>query len=124
MADETNTVLVVDDHPDLCAIMVRMLELCGRSATYALDGVEALEAIRRSPPGLVLLDIMMPGLGGFEVLKAVRDDPRFSSIPVVMCSAIGDPSTRREATELGAQDYMVKGHFGYDELKAMVEKYV
>ena len=126
MSGGTNVsrVLVVDDHPDLCRMMVRLVELAGHPATCAADGQAALDAIRRGPPpSLVLLDIMMPGMAGWDVLRAVRADPALDCVSVVMCSALGDPDARRRAVALGAQDYLVKGQFGADDLFAIVTRF-
>ena len=118
------TVLVVDDQPDLCTALVRLLKLSGHDAAAALDGESALEFVRATPPGLVILDAMMPGISGFDVLQALRADPRTQALPVVMFSALSDPAVRARAMALGAQDYLVKSVASYDDLSATVERYV
>lgn len=117
-------VLVVDDQPDLCTVMVRLLRHCGYDARCAEDGRAALEFIQETPAtALVILDVMMPGMSGFEVLQALRADPQTTRLPVVMYSALNDPTSRRQAMELGAQDYLVKSMAGYEELKQVIARY-
>ena len=88
-----------------------------------MDGAEALEHVRREPPGLVVLDVMMPGMSGLDVLAALRADPETAAVPVVMYSALADPAARRTALALGAADYLVKGRASYDELRAAVDRF-
>ena len=117
------TVLVVDDHPDLCELLARLLRLGGHAAACSTDGAEALDLVRREPPGLVVLDVMMPGMSGLDVLAALRADPETAAVPVVMYSAFADPAARRKALALGAADYLVKGWASYDELRAAVDRF-
>jgi CheY-like chemotaxis protein len=117
-----STVLVVDDHPDLCTMLGRLLRYAGHDATCVMDGAAALDFVNEQQPDVVLLDVMLPGLSGYEVLAALRADDRTRSVPVVMYSAMGDPSARRRAFELGAQEYLVKSCTGFDQLTATVER--
>lgn len=116
-------VLVVDDQPDLCTVLVRLLRLCGYDAASAEDGEAALDFVRATPPALVILDVMMPGMNGFDVLAALRADPRTTGLPVVMYSALNDPASRRQAMALGAQDYLVKSMAGYEELRQVIARF-
>lgn len=118
-----STVLVVDDHPDQCTMLGRLLRYAGHDATCVMDGAAALEFMLRRQPDLVLLDVMLPGLSGYEVLATLRADDRTREVPVVMYSALSDPAARRRALDLGAQDYLVKALTGFDQLTAMVERH-
>lgn len=109
-----SSVLVVDDNPDLCDVLVRLLCRSGFAADHADDGPAAMNAVRARPPAVVVLDVMMPGLDGFAVLRALRDDPRTAGVPVVMYTALDDPAARRRALAMGAQDYLVKGLTTFD----------
>jgi CheY-like chemotaxis protein len=116
-------ILVVDDNPDLCDVLVRLLRLSGFAAAGVDDGAAALHAVRATPPALVILDVSMPGMDGFEVLRELRGDPGTAAVPVVMYTALNDPSARGRALALGAQDYLVKGATTFDRLAAVVGRY-
>lgn len=117
-------VLVVDDDPDLCTILVRLIQYLGFNAAAAPDGSAALEAIRRDPPSLVLLDIMLPGMDGLEVLSKLKQNPATSAVPVAMYSASGDPDIRRRAMALGAEDYVVKNAATFDQIQNLLARYM
>jgi CheY-like chemotaxis protein len=116
-------ILIVDDYPDLCTMMIRLLERCGHEATAVEDGAAALRFVRDTPPAMVLLDLMMPDMTGFDVLRAMRADPRTRDVPVVMYTAMDDANLRRQAMEMGAQDYLVKARSSFDEFVAVVDRY-
>ena len=111
-------VLLVDDNLDMREYVQRLL---ARSYTVipARDGQEALELARANPPDLVLTDVMMPRMDGFQLLKALREDPRTQTLPVIMLSARAGEESRVEGMEAGADDYLVKP-FTARELMARV----
>jgi DNA-binding response OmpR family regulator len=113
----TDTILTVDDEPRF----IRLIEANLRAADYmvlsAAEGESALEIIVEKKPDLVLLDVMMPGMDGFEVLDRIRE---FSNIPVVMLTAKGEEADRVEGLNRGADDYIVKP-FSATELLARVK---
>lgn len=118
--------LVVDDAPDLADVVARLLRRAGHRVATAEDGAAALAALAGRPAAdrfdAVLLDVMMPGVDGFDVLRAVRADPRTAGLPVALFTAVCDAASRRRAAELGADAYLVKGRTGYDELTATVAR--
>jgi len=103
----TSRILVVDDNADLREYLRRILGAEWIVET-APDGVSALEAARIAPPALVLADVMMPGLSGFGLLAALRQDPRTQSVPVVMLSARSGEEAKVEGLDAGADDYLTK----------------
>ena len=105
---ETATILVVDDLPANRDLMMRRLERSGFHVLSSASGPEALELLRRAPVDLVLLDIMMPGMTGLDVLKTVRMTRTTATIPVVMVTAKTDSEDVVEALSLGANDYVTK----------------
>ncbi|MGZ8320151.1 MAG: ATP-binding protein [Telluria sp.] len=115
-------VLVIDDNEDIVLHLKRVLEPEARieSAGNALAG---LDAIRRLVPDIVLLDVMMPGMSGFELLRIIRADDAIQSIPVIVLSAHAGEEARLEALAAGADDYMVKP-FSARELAAMVRSHI
>ena len=100
------SVLLVDDEPDGVEALVRMFEKCGYAARAVGSAEAALAEIRRDRPGVVLLDVMMPGTDGVELLRAIRADPATARLPVLMLTA----NHRRmlESFTSGAQDYLLK----------------
>lgn len=98
-------ILVADDEPDIRGVLALYLENAGYEVAQAADGVEALEALRTQQVDLVLLDVMMPRLDGYEVLKSVR---RESDVPVIVVSAKGQDPEKILGLDLGADDYLVK----------------
>ena len=118
MASPTKTILVVDDHRDTRELLVHLLKSAGYVATCVESGAEALAYIERDGPDLVILDSMMPGMSGIDILRAVRGDGRHADLPFVMYTA--DPGAEAAARSLGVRDFVVKGRFG--ELKAVVER--
>jgi len=113
------SVLVVDDEPTISEIVSRYLERAGYETQTADDGAEALEAIGRFRPDLVVLDLMMPGIDGLEVLRRVRERPA-SRTAVILLTAKGEESDRIIGLRLGADDYVVKP-FSPAELVARVD---
>ena len=110
-------VLVVDDEPHLVRAVRMYLELQGYTVFGASSGEEALEAVREKLPDLVILDVMMPGTDGFEVLAQLR---RLSNIPVIMLTARGEEDQKVHGLALGADDYVTKP-FSQKELLARVQ---
>jgi CheY-like chemotaxis protein len=101
-------VLLVDDERSIRTICRVNLEGDGLAVTEAMDGSEALEAVRRDRPSLVLLDVMMPGVDGWAVAEQLAEDDETREIPVVFLSARATPEDRLHAQELGAVGYVVK----------------
>lgn len=113
--DDRPLVLVADDNADMRQYIVRMLGTHFRTMAVA-DGEAALAAAREQTPDLILTDVMMPRLDGFGLLKALRDDPRTSGMPVIMLSARAGEESRIEGMQEGADDYLVKPFSGRELL--------
>ena len=100
--------LIVDDSDDNRIVLSRPLQRQGHEVDEAVNGVEALAAMERADYDLVLLDIMMPEMDGYEVLERMRTDVRMRTVPVVVISAIDDMESIVRCVELGADDYLTK----------------
>jgi serine phosphatase RsbU (regulator of sigma subunit) len=103
-----STILVVDDSATNLQVLVRTLDGSGHRILAARDGATALEIARRARPDLVLLDVMMPGVDGFEVCRALKADEATRESTVIFLSARGDVSDKVSGLELGAADYITK----------------
>ncbi|HSW16186.1 MAG TPA: response regulator [Ramlibacter sp.] len=108
MSEAKKRVLVVDDEDRNRRLLVAILEADGHSAIEAPDGPQALELVRRSPPDLILLDVMMPGMDGYAVTRALKADAAFRSIPVVLVTALDDNESWRRGMEAGASEFVTK----------------
>ena len=99
------TVLVVDDEPRLVDVVRMNLEMEGYRVLGAFDGAEALEKLKQDLPDLVVLDVMMPEMDGFETLRRIRE---VSNLPVIMLTVRSEPADRIKGLEIGADDYLSK----------------
>lgn len=105
---EHAAILVVDDEEDLLELVRFNLSRDGYAVTCVTSGEEALKAVRRLPPDLVVLDLMLPGLDGLEVCRRLKADPRTREVPIVMLTAKGEERDVVAGLERGADDYITK----------------
>lgn len=108
-------ILVIEDEQPLLNDLLEMLEYSSFDASGSKDGYEAIELARTQPPDLILCDIMMPAIDGYEVLKRLRENETTASIPFIFITAKGDRESMRYGMNLGADDYLTKP-FTFDEL--------
>jgi DNA-binding response OmpR family regulator len=101
-------ILIVEDEKDIVKMLEYNLKKEGFSTVAARDGEAALTAARKERPDLILLDIMLPGIDGLEVCKALRGDPKTAAIPIIMLTAKSQESDKIVGLELGADDYVTK----------------
>src|SRR5438128_4358600 len=102
-------ILIVDDNLDACEALRRLLIRAGWEVSCVSEGREALDRLRETSAEVVLLDVMMPDVDGFGVLKQIREDPAVARTRVVMYSALSDEWTKQQARAAGADDFLVKG---------------
>lgn len=105
------TILIVEDQPGFRRIYHDVLTADGYEVLEAQDGEQGWEMIRAQKPHLVLLDLGLPKIDGFEVLKKIRNDPSTSKIPVIIFSVLGEQKDVKKGLEMGANDYTVKGFY-------------
>ncbi len=115
----TLNVLIVEDDPMISMMITKILELNNYAAQCAHDGEEALRMIEAHVPDLVMLDINIPKMDGYEVCRRLRRDARFEKIPILMITGNSDRMERIKGLELGADDFLLKP-FNYDELLTRV----
>ena len=112
-------ILLVEDDPFLSSLLKTRLEKEKFEVTLARDGAQAVEALRANKPDLILLDIILPGKSGFEILEQVKSDPQLrdrTGVPVIIISNLGQESDLERGRELGAVDYFVKARVSIDDL--------
>jgi len=119
-SDTKTTILVADDDLEILALVARHLERLGARVLEASDGEEALETARAEKPDLIVLDVMMPGMSGWEVCRAVREEPDLKHTKVLMLTGIGERLNEMTSPLYGADAFLDKP-FDLDELRAQVE---
>jgi CheY-like chemotaxis protein len=116
------SVLIVEDEPDnrdiLCSVVQ---DIGGYQASAVADGEQALSAVVSNKPDLILLDLILPGLDGFEVARRLKGDPSTQSIPILAISALARSGDRDQALTVGCDDYIDKP-FSLDELVAKIDR--
>ncbi len=115
------TVLVVDDEVNIVTSLEYVMKAAGFDVATAYDGEEALAKVAEIVPDLVILDVMMPKLDGFEVCEKIRANPLWESVIIVMLTAKGRDSEREKGLSLGANDYLTKPFSTHDIVKRVKE---
>lgn len=118
---DKKTILIVEDEPDILRLTSIRLKKLGYDVIMAIDGKEALDAIRSKRPDLVLLDLILPVMNGADVCKKTKNDEKLKHIPIILFTAHSDSMTAEKARKLGADDYIVKP-FESDELTEKAER--
>tara|TARA_B100000315_G_scaffold219503_1_gene221476 strand:+ start:192 stop:590 length:399 start_codon:yes stop_codon:yes gene_type:complete len=118
MADK---ILVVDDDPDIVMLLNTRLKASGYEVISASDGEEGLRSIRENKPNLVILDVMMPKMNGFQVSRMVKFDKKLKNIPIILLTARGQEKDKSTGAQVGADEYMTKP-FDSKVLMATIER--
>ena len=118
------TVMVVDDHHDTNSVLCKVLRKSGYRTLSAYSGEEAVAMLATSVPDLVILDVMMPGMNGCEVLRIIRGAQATASLPVIMHTAVADAQARQQAMDIGANGYLVKSGFDLQTFQATVARHL
>lgn len=120
----SGTILVVEDHADTSEGLVRLLRHQGHQAEAVDSGEHAIEWLTTRVPDLIILDMMMPGTDGLDVLRLIRAEPRLAKVPVILYSVISDLQFREYAMREGATAYWEKGAIDYRHLPQMLAQYL
>ncbi|KKQ90582.1 MAG: OmpR family response regulator [Berkelbacteria bacterium GW2011_GWA1_39_10] len=103
------TILIIEDDPILLKMYAKKFEKDGFQVSQAVDGQDGLDKLANSEPAAILLDIMLPKVDGFEVLRRIKEDPKTKDIPVVLSTNLGGgEEDRKKGQDLGAADYLIK----------------
>ncbi len=109
-------ILIIEDDKFLRELIVQKLNKEGFNVSEAIDGEEGIKKTKEEKPDLVLLDLILPGIDGFEVLSQMKKDSSLSSIPVIILSNLGQKEDIEKGLKLGAVDYLIKAHFTPGEI--------
>jgi len=115
-------ILIIEDDKFLRELISQKLVKEGYEISEAVDGEKGIEAVIKEKPDLVLLDLILPGINGFEVLARIKSDPKVSQIPVIILSNLGQKDDIERALKMGATDYLIKAHFTPPEIVEKVNK--
>ena len=109
-------ILVIEDDKFLRELIAQKLVKENFEISEAIDGEEGIKKIREEKPNLILLDLILPGIDGFEVLSQMKEDSTIASIPVIILSNLGQKEDIEKGLKLGAIDYLIKAHFTPGEI--------
>lgn len=109
-------VLVVEDDTFLRELIVQKLDRSGYDIAEAIDGEEGVKQAKAEKPDIILLDLILPGIDGFEVLRQLKEDETLASIPVLILSNLGQKEDVEKGMKLGAKDFLIKAHFTPGEI--------
>ena len=110
------TILIIEDDKFLRELIAQKLSKEDYEISEAIDGEEGMSKVKEEKPDLILLDLILPGIDGFEVLSQIKKDPALSPIPVIILSNLGQKEDVEKGTKLGAVDYLIKAHFTPGEI--------
>ncbi len=124
MGKKGQKIIVAEDDKFMAKVYREKLRDEGYDVEIAYDGEESLEKVNKFKPNLVILDMIMPKRNGFEVLKAIKDNPETKAIPVIILSNLGQLSDSDKGKQLGAIDYIIKGEESFKSVMEKVKKYL
>jgi CheY-like chemotaxis protein len=118
------TVLVVDDHPDTNEMIAKLVRGSGGRVITAFTGEGALALLATERPAVIVLNVMMPGIDGLEVLRLIRTNEQTAAVPVILYSGVSDEAFKQHALSKGANEYWVKADFDLKSLQLHLAKYL
>lgn len=117
-------ILLVEDDKFLRDLLSRKLQEENLNVIPAIDGEEGAKKAEEEMPDLMLLDLILPGINGFDVLKKIKENEKTSGIPVIVLSNLGQKEDVERALSLGAKDYLIKANFTLEEIFDKIKKYL
>jgi len=124
METKARNILLIEDDQFLSSLLKTKLEKLGYVVQAIYDGLSALDYLKDNKPDLILLDIILPGLSGFEVLKKIKDDAKTKPIPVIIISNLGQEEDVKIGKEMGAVEYFIKAKISIDDLVKKISEYI
>ncbi|MBU1167585.1 response regulator [Patescibacteria group bacterium] len=122
MSEKKPKILIIEDDPFLLSMYVTKLEANEFEVASEEDGEKGIKAIKDEQPDLLLLDILLPGKDGFEILEDMKTDEELKGIPVILLTNLGQRKDVEKGLELGAVDYLIKAHFTPSEVITKIMK--
>lgn len=122
MVENPKKILIIEDDKFLRDLITQKLKKEGFGVAEAVDGEKGLKKIKAEKPDLVLLDLILPGIDGFEVLAKAKEDPVLAEVPVIILSNLGQKDDIERGLRLGAVDYLIKAHFTPGEIIEKIKK--
>ncbi len=124
MAEEKKTIFLVEDELLLLNLLKQRLERAGFEVVTAKDGEEALNVLKSISPDLILLDIILPKVSGFEFMEQVRSDPAYKKTPILILSNLGQDNDIKKGETLGASGYLIKARLSIEEVVKKVKEFM
>ncbi len=121
---EKNTILIVEDDVFLADLYKTKMELEGFKVYAAYDGEKGLEMAKKNNPSIILLDLILPKLTGFQVLEKIRSDSKIKDIPIIILTNLSQKSDVDKGIKMGANDYLIKAHFMPSEVVEKIKKLI
>ncbi|NIA11588.1 MAG: response regulator [Nitrospiraceae bacterium] len=115
-------ILIIEDDTFIMDMYGTKFNMSGFEVLKAEDGVKGIKVVKKEKPDIIVLDIIMPQMDGFETLKVIKNNQELKSIPVILLTNLGQRENIEEGLKLGADDYIIKAHFTPDEVVEKVEK--
>ncbi|OGZ33293.1 MAG: hypothetical protein A3I88_02780 [Candidatus Portnoybacteria bacterium RIFCSPLOWO2_12_FULL_39_9] len=115
-------ILIIEDDPFLNEMYVTKFTQANFEVEVAIDGQEGLQKIEKNKPDLILLDIVLPKMDGFEILEKIKNNPQLKKIPVVLLTNLGQRNEVEKGLSLGADEYIIKAHFTPTAVVAKVKE--
>lgn len=122
--DDKKKILIIEDDEFLRSLTVKRLESDGFTVAVAVDGETAISVVGDEKPDLILLDLLLPGLNGFQVLEKIRAAEGSKDTPVIVFSNLGQKEDIEQAKSLGANDFLIKANFTLDDVIEKVHHYI
>jgi len=117
-------ILIIEDDIFLADLYRTKFTLEGFNISVAYDGEKGLEAVKKKMPDVILLDLVLPKIGGFEVLEKIKGDKKLKNIPVILLTNLSQKADVEKGLKLGAEDYLIKAHFMPSEVVTKIKKLV
>lgn len=124
MNPKIKTILLIEDNPLLTGLYRMAFEKAGYKVLIAHNGEEGLHLAGEVLPDLITLDILMPGMGGFEVLKSLKSGEKTKKIKVIMLTVVTDEESKKQAKDLGAEDYIIKSELDLSEIVKRISEHL
>lgn len=117
-------ILIVEDEEILRSLLSDKLREEGFEVIEAIDGETGLEKIKKEKPDLVLLDLVLPGIDGYEVLRRAKEDSETAKVPIMVLSNLGQQEEIKKALDLGARSYLIKSNFSLEEISQKINEII